>query len=257
MHDYPLTKTNRIRLARAFRDVTRVDLAIDCIIEGQMGRAFVDDLDSPGAFMIRTGPLCYFAGSSDSEGGQAMMANLDQYSIIMPSTEGWIELARRVHGKRLLPFPRYSFSADKLSTEHVDRLLQDSPHRSDITPIDSAIAARFAGVPDHFVDLSDYDSPDDFARRGIGYCLPNGGDVAAAAFSSLICSKGAEMSVFVMPQLRRKGVATALACAVIRDCLENRLEPHWDAANVESCLLAEKLGYVQTGAYEAYFLRDQ
>jgi len=256
MQDYLLTEANRNRLARAFGDVMRVDLAIDCIIEGQMGRAFVDDSEAPESFMIRTGPLCYFAGVSDSEGGRAMMANLDRYSIIMPSVEGWIELARSVHGKRLFQFPRYSFSSDRLSSGHVDQLLRSSPHQGSIAPIDSNIAAEIANLPDHFVDLSDYDSPEDFARRGIGYCLLKGREVVAAAFSSLICSRGAEMSIFVMPEFRRKGVATALACAVIKDCLERRLEPHWDAANVESCLLAEKLGYVQTGTYDAYFLTD-
>ena len=50
--ELPLMKANRLRLARAFRDSKWVDLAIDCVLEGQMGRAFVDDLDSPAAFMI-------------------------------------------------------------------------------------------------------------------------------------------------------------------------------------------------------------
>lgn len=36
---YPLSKANRIRLARAFRHVPRVDVSIECVLEGQMGAA--------------------------------------------------------------------------------------------------------------------------------------------------------------------------------------------------------------------------
>jgi hypothetical protein len=36
--------------------------------------------------------------------------------------------------------------------------------------------------------------------------------------------------------------------------MRNNAEAHWDAANPQSCKLAEKLGYIQTGEYQAYYL---
>lgn len=42
-HEIALTKLNRIKLAHAFRHNRRVDLAINGVVEGQMGRAFADD----------------------------------------------------------------------------------------------------------------------------------------------------------------------------------------------------------------------
>ena len=44
IQELPLNKANRIKLAIAFKNVPRVDLSIDSAIEGQMGKAFVDDL---------------------------------------------------------------------------------------------------------------------------------------------------------------------------------------------------------------------
>jgi hypothetical protein len=41
MIEYPLTKANRLRLARAFVKVPRVDLSIDCVLEGQMDAALL------------------------------------------------------------------------------------------------------------------------------------------------------------------------------------------------------------------------
>jgi hypothetical protein len=55
-YELELTKTNRLTLARAFKNNKRVDTSIDCVIEGQMGRAFVDDLHEPTAYRI-TAPV--------------------------------------------------------------------------------------------------------------------------------------------------------------------------------------------------------
>jgi hypothetical protein len=68
--EFTLTKANRIRLARAFRNLTRVDLSVDCAIEGQMGKAFVDKLENPTVFEIELSLFfCYFAGDAHSDGG--------------------------------------------------------------------------------------------------------------------------------------------------------------------------------------------
>lgn len=105
------------------------------------------------------------------------------------------------------------------------------------------------------VDLSDFDSADDFVERGLGYCLLANDVPVACAYASSVCSKGIEVSIFVRSEYRRKGVATAMACALLRDSLTLGLDPYWDAANPESCRLAERFGYVPTGTYLAYFLK--
>jgi hypothetical protein len=44
MIPYPLTQLSRYRLSEAFKDCRRVDLGIDCLLEGRMGDVFVHDL---------------------------------------------------------------------------------------------------------------------------------------------------------------------------------------------------------------------
>jgi GNAT superfamily N-acetyltransferase len=254
--EYALTKGNRIRLARAFRDTPRVDLSIDCAIEGQMGKAFVDDPANPTAWMIeQSGFFCCFAGDARSAGGHEIVRGLTPYKMLMPSPTGWLEVAQEVHGDKLTVFDRYSFSSESLSVAYLDGLLRDSPFRDEIGRIDAGLAARVYGS-DGFVDLSDFDSAEDFVARGVGFCLMDGDMLVGAAYSSLVCSKGIETSLFVLPEHRRKGVATALASALLKWCLENGADPHWDAANPESCKLALKLGYVRAGAYETYVLAE-
>jgi GNAT superfamily N-acetyltransferase len=253
--EYPSSKAQRIRLACAFRPVPRVDLSIDCVLEGQMGKALVDDAEHPRAFQIQVGPFFYLAGDAASPGGREMLAHIAPYTLFMPSALGWIEAARALYGERLAVFDRYSFSSERLSREHLERLCAGSPFEQRVKPMDAAFVASVWGR-EHFVDLSDYDSADDFVRRGVGFYLADGEAVIGAAFASLVCSKGIEVSIFVQEGHRRQGVATVLASHLLLWSLENRMDPHWDAANPESCRLAIKLGYAPTGTYEAHYLRE-
>jgi len=255
MIELKLTKANRIKLAAAFGKVKRVDFGIDCAIEGQMGKAYTDNPEQPGAFKIEVGPFCYFAGNADSGMTDEIMRDFQPGFLLMPSADGWIDTTKKIHGDQLIPFERYSFSSENLSLEHLKGLLQCSALQSGIVQIDAENAARILSDFSEYADISDFDSIDDFVARGVGFCLIDKGSVVGIAYSSLVCSRGIEVSIFVLPDYRRQGVATALACRLLNYCLENGLDPHWDAANIESCKLAEKLGYVFIEKYEAYYLK--
>ena len=115
--------------------------------------------------------------------------------------------------------------------------------------------AQYLWEQDHFVDLSDYDSPEDFVKRGVGYYLEHDGQMIGATYASLVCSRGIEVSIFVQAAFRRRGIATLLASYLLRWCIERHVHPNWDAANPMSCGLAEKLGYRPLGQYQAYYLK--
>lgn len=97
----PLDKVNRVRIARAFKDVPRVDMAIDCVIEGQMGTAIVDSAQSPTAFRLHLGSFTYFAGDATSPGGRSLLEGLGPYTFLMPSAPGWFEATKSLYKHRL------------------------------------------------------------------------------------------------------------------------------------------------------------
>jgi len=253
--EYPLTKANRIQLARAFRQVPRVDLSIECVLEAQMGRAFVDDLEHPSVFKIQAGPFVYLAGDTACPAGQELLQGLTSDILLMPSAPGWIEAAQAMYGEKLVPFDRYSFDSKGLSMERLTDLGQVSPYSARIQGMDEPFVESMWGQ-ESFIDLSTYDSAGDFVQRGVGFYVVESGTLAGAAYASLACSRGIEVSLFVEPENRRRGMATALAGRLLLWCLENGLAPHWDAANPESCQLAMKLGYKPLGSYLAYYLKE-
>jgi predicted GNAT family acetyltransferase len=103
----------------------------------------------------------------------------------------------------------------------------------------------------HFMN---YDSPEDFVNTGFGYCVEVDGKVVAACSSGLVCSKGVEICIITQPDYREKGLAALVAAKFILHCIQNNLEPHWDAANPKSVGLAKKLGYAYLDSYEVMAL---
>ncbi len=254
--ELPLTKANRMKLAAAFRLVPRVDFAINCVIEGQMGKGFVDDAEEPTVFKVEVGPFLYFAGAPEGSGGRSMLESIVPHTLLMPSSPGWTDAARGMYGERLASLDRYSFSSEHINAEHLERLGQASPFRSSVKQMDIPFVTQVWGR-DHFVDISSFDSPEDFIERGIGFYSEKYGKVLGAAYSSLVCSKGIEVSLYVRNDYRRHGIASVLASHLLRWCIDNSALANWDAANPESCKLAEKLGYVQTGQYQAHYVREK
>lgn len=253
MHELELTKVNRLKVARAFRFSKRVDFSIECAIEGQLGQVFVDDLSEPAAYCIRVGPFGYFAGDAQSMGAHRLMETFPVYHLLMPSPVGWLSLAQEIFGAQLKSFPRYSFSADQLSPEHLTRLLESSSFRGRVIPLNEDLTLQVIGQPDSFLDLSDFDSAADFIARGFGYTILDNEKIIGIAYSSLVCSQGIEVSVYVEEAYRRRGVATTLSSRLLLESLMYNLRPNWDAANPESVKLATKLGYRYLGSYDAYY----
>ena len=157
---------------------------------------------------------------------------------------------KSVFAENLRTITRYSYSDESLSIDHLRNLASVNQHTDLVQRIEESIVEQESSYP----NLEALDSAADFVQRGIGFCLLENREAIGAAYSSLVSSHAIEVSIIVNPDYHRQGIATVLTCQLLLWCLEHRVSPHWDAANPESCKLAEKLGYRKTGEYTAYFL---
>lgn len=253
MQAYPLTRQNRVRLARAFANVPEVDISVACVVEDQMGEAFVDSPDAPTVFMIvQDGFFTYFAGDLASDTGKAFLADVPDGRMLVAGSEGWHDVLPTIYGERLHEIKRYSFDSDTLTLTHLKSLADNNPNTAQVQRLTAEIATH---TDFRYLEIGAYESPADFYARGIGYYMLAEGEMIGVAYASLACGRAIEISIYVENEFRRRGVATALATQLLIWCLENGVSPHWDAANEESCGLAEKLGYTNRSPYRAYFLR--
>lgn len=63
---------------------------------------------------------------------------------------------------------------------------------------------------------------------------------------------GIEIEIDTKPDYRGRGLATACGAALILECLRRGLYPSWDAHDLRSVALAEKLGYHRDHPYPVY-----
>jgi hypothetical protein len=104
-----LTKANRLKIAQAFRRHPHVDLAIECVVEGQMGTVFVDAPENPTVYRIVLGPFWYLAGEARSTAGHEIVKDLPVYTLLMPSPPDWVQVAKEICRTKLLEFTRVAW----------------------------------------------------------------------------------------------------------------------------------------------------
>ena len=92
----------------------------------------------------------------------------------------------------------------------------------------------------------------DTAKCGRGMVIMKAGEIVAGASSYTRYKERIEIEVDTVETERRKHLATIACSALILECLEEGLYPSWDAQNMNSVHLAEKLGYEFSHEYAAY-----
>lgn len=253
----PLTEANRRLLDQAYRNATRVDLAIDCAVEGTMGRAYTDDLASPSIFLVESGPFLYFAGNAEAWHAPALIRSLEGGFTIMPTFTDWHSLLTGALGERAIVDARYRLDSGQVTHHAIAPYLRPPSRDIRIELIDRQRAAQLESDPDAYFDLSVFASPFVFCALKMGFVALRGEQVAGAAWASLVCRRGIEMSAFVSERFRQQGIGTVLCAHLVDAALNRGLEPHWDAANRESIRMGAKLGYRLAGAYESLSIAGQ
>ncbi len=79
-----------------------------------------------------------------------------------------------------------------------------------------------------------------------------GQEIVAGASSYSSYAGGIEIEIDTREDHRRKGLAYICGARLILECCSRGLYPSWDAQNLQSVALAEKLGYHFDHAYIAY-----
>src|SRR5215469_11674189 len=92
--------------------------------------------------------------------------------------------------------------------------------------------------------------------RGVGLGILTQGRVVSGVSCAAVGGGDCAIEIQTHRQFRRRGLARAVAAALILYCLEHGIEPCWDAANEPSAALARQLGFHSTGKYEAYRLKQ-
>lgn len=253
---YKVDINSRKRLLPMFENMN--DTMILSCLQGHMGNAWTNDLEKPTVAQILVGVFGFYAGDANTKAAEELLNNLPENSFVVVSTDEWKKRIETIHEGHIKKFQRYAFKKDLkyLNLNKIQSFLLKIPEGYELKKVDSAIAhaSSFHQLSEDFT--SQFKSIEDYLDKGIGYCIMHKGQVVCGASSYSVYDDGIEIEIDTHPDYRRKGLATVAASALILDCLHRGKYPSWDAANLNSVALAEKLGYIVEGAYDTYYIKN-
>ncbi|MCR4657730.1 MAG: GNAT family N-acetyltransferase [Lachnospiraceae bacterium] len=246
---YELTDTSKVEhLFECWNET----LIYSCL-QKVMGKVFVTDSESPVSAMAFVGCFAFYAGVPDKE---LVMKKPDGFIIMVPQNKEWEACIEECFpdAKRVV---RYAIKKD---TQFDRNLLKDMVNRLqaeyELKNIDENIYDMCLSDPVTRDFVSSFESKEKYLDIGRGAVIIKSGRIVAGASSYTRYNEGIEIEVDTVEEERRKGLATVVCASLILRCLDEGLYPSWDAQNMNSVRLAQKLGYEFDHEYTAYEVSD-
>ena len=224
------------------------------ILEGQTGSAYADQQEHPSFAVLELSdvPVIFLGGDAHHPLAFNYLKKLPRLTQIFINSADFIPIAHQAQPGKIVERERWGFAADNLDIEKLQELQSKIPSNYTLKKIDLPLAKRLSDRKNEFANLhgSAFKSAEDFVENGIGYAALAGDELACVGSSFVRCKEGIEIQIDTDPKHRGNGLATAVAASLMLYCIENNLEPGWDAATPISASLAKKLGYTPIGEYK-------
>lgn len=223
-------------------------LIFSCL-QNVMGKIYVTDLEQPKSAFAFVGCFGFYAGEPNVE---LVINKPEGFVILVPQNEQWAALIEKYYSsaKKVI---RYAIK--KNTTFDVNMLRREIgklPDGYELKRIDAEIYDQCLKNPATEDFVSAFDSKEKYLQMGRGMVITKNGAIVAGASSYTRYNEGIEIEVDTIESERRKHLATIACSALILKCLDEGLYPSWDAQNMNSVHLAEKLGYEFDHEYVAY-----
>ena len=220
-------------------------------LQGVMGRAMWNEGVTAG--LIASGDFCFLAGEPD----RALLARAAG-PILAPRTPDWHPLIEAYFGPRAIPETRYAIKKEPgiFDRRRLEALAAALPAGYELRLIDETMVPVLLAQAWSRDFCAAFDSPADCCRRGVGVAALYEGVPVAGAGSYCVYRGGIEVEIDTRPDHRRRGLATACGARLILECLDRGLYPSWDAIDLRSAALAEKLGYRRGDPYPVYWIGE-
>lgn len=224
-------------------------------LQGYMGQAWADNREYPESVQVIVGDFCFFAGKPNENLVKHIPANFQSKDILMvPDNDAWEKMILSVYGRKARGFARYAIKKEKniFDREYLTSMINELPTQYELKKIDGQIYKKLLMAEWSKDFCSQFHSYEHYKKMGIGFVILFHDDPVSGASSYVIYDGGIEIEVDTKNGYRRRGLAQVCAARLILECLDRGLYPSWDAHNLQSVALAEKLGYHVDKPYVTY-----
>ena len=219
-----------------------------------MGKIFVTDKEAPKSAMAYVGCFAFYAGEADKE----LVSNKPNGFVIMvPQDKAWETCIEECFPKAK-KVTRYAIKKEtRFDKDLLKSMIMKLPDGYELKQIDDRIYDMCLPDPVTRDFVSSFESKEKYLEIGRGMVILKSDRIVAGASSYTRYREGIEIEVDTSEQERRKGLATIVCAALILRCLDEGLYPSWDAQNMNSVRLAQKLGYEFDHEYAAYEVSEE
>ena len=231
---------------------------IESCLDGSMGEVLAGCVAPVRAAVARLGDFAFLAGDAQDPAAEALARGLlagaaHPYLLAVPQDERWAALVRRVHPGRWRRVARYATKKDPQAFDRarLAALAESLPADTALQRMGPEAFARTRAQEWSRDMTAMYPAYEVYAAQSLGVVAVRGEEIVAGASGYSRYRGGIEIQIDTRADCRRQGLAAACAARLILDCLDRDLYPSWDAANLPSLRLAEKLGYRFSHAYES------
>ena len=219
-------------------------------LQGHMGTMMTDDASRPKSAMIVIGDFCFCAGIPSED----LLRSIDGYKLFIPKDEAWQALIEHTFAQKATKRLRYAIKKESgiFDKNKLQSFIASLDADYELRMFDAEIfklAQSESWSADLCAQFADYM---DYQNRAIGVAILHGGSLVAGASPYAVFDHGIEIEIDTKPEYRGKGLATVCGAKLILECLSRNIEPSWDAHDLRSVHLAEKLGYHLSHPYVTY-----
>lgn len=224
-------------------------------LQGVMGRLYTTSKEEPVSAMALLGDFCFLAGMADKELVSFRPEWCEQDFVIMiPQTKEWAALIEEVYGEKARKVERYAIKKEPnvFDRDRLQQIVNELPSGYELKMMDKELFECCKELDWCRDWVSQYETYEMYQRLGLGVVLLRDGEVVSGASSYSSYQGGIEIEIDTKESYRRNGLALVCGAKLILECLERGWYPSWDAQNLGSVALAEKLGYHFDHIYVAY-----
>lgn len=224
-------------------------------LQDVMGEIYADDEICPKSAMAHLGDFCFLAGAPSGEFLASMPSDIQQnFNIMVPRNAAWEQVIETVFDAGAKKIQRYAIRKETgvFNLAQLKAAVRELSPEYELVMIDENIY-HYCRENDWSRDLvSQYEDYAAYKELGLGAAVLKDRQLVSGASSYARYRDGIEIEIDTRMDFRRKGLAYACGAKLIMECIKRGMYPSWDAQNLGSVALAEKLGYRFDHVYTAY-----
>ena len=227
------------------------------MLNGNLGEIILDNAQNPNTAVATIGFV--FASGQPNLKLLERSVNFqpNQEVTVIPSSSNWRDTINKLGLTREFEIrDRTTFKPREIDVTKLMKLFGEPPVGFQIDQL-SLNELKVAAAEINNNLFGSFWEDEQWNRNGVAFGVREKNNYVCASSAFAAGENVIEIEIATKAEHRRKGLAACAASHLIKFCVENEVQPSWDAANAVSERLAKRLGFIKGSSYSAFVFLPQ